>query len=391
MACSITNVRARVDWSSFNASSGTASDIYVEGQASGCRANSLKVDVTRPDGSGVSNRGVPVNTAGRWRVQVKGSFRCDDRIQVVAVCSDDQTCQFVGTVVVECCPTQNDVTISVTWRLGNVTDAELEGSDCVAPGETYTFKVTSPVGAGFTYDWIITEGRQPGDPADVSGGGPSFDLPLPGDGIRRTVLVEVHAPGRCNPVFASRTLLDCGQRVCPTGFRWDPNQMRCVPACPSGTVWDPVKNQCVPDNTDGSGGKPGGSTTPGKKPGPVDTCPGLCWVVGFFLLAIPLSALLSGIAHCMLTPLGISIQVGFLMGVLFWMKRPLVCGPCCTYSWIVVGLILSVIATIVASYWLGPPECVPQAVAMAAGWVAAYLEIREECRNAGGSHSWFHF
>src|SRR5688572_27511520 len=218
MACSIANVSARADFSSFDPVTGAYGAFYISGTATECRADFVTISITRADGTRTGSNYVPVDSAGGFSAQFQGSINCDELLEVVVTCPHEVNCRFTGSLSLSCCPAQSDVVISVTWRLGSVSDAELQGMDCVAPAETYTFAVTTPTGAGYSYDWTITEGRRPGDPPDVVGGGNSFALRLPGDGIRRTVLVEIHPPGGCNSVRLTRSLVDCSPTTCPKGF-----------------------------------------------------------------------------------------------------------------------------------------------------------------------------
>jgi hypothetical protein len=47
------------------------------------------------------------------------------------------------------------------------------------------------------------------------------------------------------------------------------------------------------------------------------------------------------------------------------------------------------VATAIASYWLGPPECIPEAIAAAAIWMILYFTIKEECKESGGNAGWW--
>lgn len=329
MACQITDVAVGALTGDFDPATGAISYITVTGSATGCRSGLLRVALSA-GGQTYSAASVPVLSGG-WSVRFKvGAVSCGDTVTVEATCLHEQNCRFTGNLQVSCCATDAELQISVAWALGTVTDAELQGWDCVAPGEVYTVTVSFPTGTGYTYDWLITEGRQPGDPADAFGVGSStFPISL-NDGVRRTILVIVHQPGDCPDLYRSVSFRACDAGVCPAPFVWNPQTQRCEPpACPAGEQWNPITNKCEkqppqptrptePDDPSGPGGG-----TPGK-PEP-RRCAGLLWAA---VIALAISLLLVIFATCFSA---ISAYLYALAAILFvvylgllWLYRRLV-------------------------------------------------------------------
>lgn len=295
MACEIKDVVVSAEPGDFDPNSGAISYLTVSGTAVDCRSRLVRLSVRK--GTAVfSANAIQVDLAGNWswRVKVAG-IACGDQVEVAAACLHEVDCTYTATLTVSCCIAAADVTLSVDSPNGPLTEAELEGWDCVAPGQDYTVAVTNPTGAGFTYDWQITEGRQPGDPPDQSGTAAStFTLPLPGDGVRRTILVVIHQPGDCPDLYRSVSFRDCGPPTdgCPPGTVWNPVTRQCEADCPPGEAWDPVANECRPEE------EPPEKEPPEKEPpgnGEPASCGGVLWAA---VILLALSLLIAIFANC---------------------------------------------------------------------------------------------
>jgi hypothetical protein len=117
------------------------------------------------------------------------------------------------------------------------------------------------------------------------------------------------------------------------------------------------------------------------------SCSFWCALAGLFLIAVPISAYISTVAHCLLgPPWNIALQGGIIataIGVFI-----AVCGVCCVWLWLLIGAALGVIATIIAAYWLGFPGCWYVALPILIGFVALGVGMAIYCaRRASASGS----
>ena len=109
---------------------------------------------------------------------------------------------------------------------------------------------------------------------------------------------------------------------------------------------------------------------------PTPSCSIACNLAGFFLIAIPISAGISSLAHCFFVAAAIwAVTIGIAIGVFI-----ATCGICCLWRWLLVGVALGVVATAVASYWLGPPLCWWQGAASAGAFVGIALGMGAACK-----------
>lgn len=120
--------------------------------------------------------------------------------------------------------------------------------------------------------------------------------------------------------------------------------------------------------------------TPTRSP---TACPWWCWVLGLLFVAIPISAFISSVAGCWLPWWGATIAAAAIAFAIVIFTR--ICGVCCLWIIIVIGLALAVIATIIAlviaAYYGQPPNwlCVFAAASLWIGFAVAAYAFKLAC------------
>jgi hypothetical protein len=107
------------------------------------------------------------------------------------------------------------------------------------------------------------------------------------------------------------------------------------------------------------------------------SCDVRCTLGGIFAIALPISAYLSSIAHCLNAQWEIVLYTLILSAVIGIFIAQ--CGICCTWLFLMIGCVLGAIATAVAAYWLGFPRCLAQAITLAAGFMAMAFAFLISC------------
>jgi hypothetical protein len=146
-----------------------------------------------------------------------------------------------------------------------------------------------------------------------------------------TATVTTSAPG-CSPTQASTTFS--------------------VAACPS---------------TGGGGGMPS------------PACSVWCVISGMLFIAIPISAFISTVAHCLVFGWNIGLQAAIIataMGIFL-----AACGECCLWIFLLIGAGLGIVATLIASYWLGFPACWYAGLALLIGFIALGIGMAIDCKG----------
>lgn len=117
------------------------------------------------------------------------------------------------------------------------------------------------------------------------------------------------------------------------------------------------------------------------------SCTIWCVLAGIFLIAIPISAYISTVAHCILGPPWNVVLQGAIIATAIGIFIAL-CGECCVWIFLLIGAVLGVIATIIYSYWGGFPQCWWQALIILIGFVALGVGMAIDCaRRASASSS----
>lgn len=133
----------------------------------------------------------------------------------------------------------------------------------------------------------------------------------------------------------------------------------------------PPTTRTTPPPTTSTTSRPPTTTTPPPRP-----CSPRCIAAGIFLIAISISALISTAAFCA-EPWFVAVQAAAITAAIAWFL--LYCGECCLYPFLFLGAVLGVVATLIASYWLGWPNCWYSGLAFLLGFVAAGQAIRRKC------------
>jgi hypothetical protein len=117
------------------------------------------------------------------------------------------------------------------------------------------------------------------------------------------------------------------------------------------------------------------------------SCTWWCVLLGIFFIALPISAYISTIAHCILGPVwNIALQ-GAIIAAAIGIFIAL-CGLCCVWLYILIGAVLGVIATIIYAYWGGFPMCWWQGLIAFIGFLILGLGMMSDCiRRANASAS----
>lgn len=112
---------------------------------------------------------------------------------------------------------------------------------------------------------------------------------------------------------------------------------------------------------------------------PTTTCSIWCILAGIFFIAIPISAYISTVAHCLLaTPWNIVLQGGIIataIGIFIAL-----CGICCLWRFLLIGSALGVVATVIAAIWLGFPGCWLLALPILIGFIALGIGMGASCK-----------
>jgi len=108
-------------------------------------------------------------------------------------------------------------------------------------------------------------------------------------------------------------------------------------------------------------------------------CSILCMLAGFVCIAVPISAYVSTVAHCIVSDWNIGLQAGIITTAMAIFIA--VCGRCCLWRFILIGSGLSIIATAIAAYWLGFPQCWYYALPILIGYIALAVSIGIDCEN----------
>jgi hypothetical protein len=136
------------------------------------------------------------------------------------------------------------------------------------------------------------------------------------------------------------------------------NTTSCISTCPSGQHWDAAQGKCVPDDSDGG-------------------CSILCSLSGFVLIAIPISAYISTVAHCIVFGWNIALQGGII--ALAIGAYIALCGICCLWRFLLLGAAMGIIATIIYAYWGGFPNCWSTALPILIGYVGMGIGMAIAC------------
>jgi hypothetical protein len=130
-------------------------------------------------------------------------------------------------------------------------------------------------------------------------------------------------------------------------------------------------------------------TTCGTSTGPSSSlsCNWWCTLIGIFLIAIPISAYIFTTAHCLLGPAWNVALQGAIIATAIGIFIAL-CGECCVWIYLIIGSILGVIATLIAAYWLGVPQCWYVALPILLGFLSLGIGMAIDCaRRARASSS----
>lgn len=114
-------------------------------------------------------------------------------------------------------------------------------------------------------------------------------------------------------------------------------------------------------------------------PLPTEDCSVLCLLAGFLCIAVPISAYISTVAHCIVTGWNIGLQAGIITTAIAIYIA--ICGRCCLWRLILLGTVMSIIATVIAAYWLGFPKCWYYALPILIGYVMLAIGIGVDCEN----------
>ncbi|HEX9106650.1 MAG TPA: hypothetical protein VF832_05475, partial [Longimicrobiales bacterium] len=140
------------------------------------------------------------------------------------------------------------------------------------------------------------------------------------------------------------------------------------PSCPQ----PPAGGFSVPDCSHGGGG--GGTLS----------CSVWCTLAGIFLIAVPISAYISTVAHCLLGPAWNIVLQGGIIATAIGIFLAL-CGECCLWLFLLIGAALGIIATAIASYWLGFPACWYVALPILIGIIALGIGMAIDCSRKSSS------
>jgi len=206
----------------------------------------------------------------------------------------------------------------------------------------------------------------------ITGGYPDDGCALLSDSATLTGCEEVcPEPGQYNPVSG-----EC----CPPGQYYDPATRRCEPRCPPGQHYNPQTGRCeddVPTCPPGQHYNPQTGRCEDDEPGDGGKSCGIaCILAGIFLIAIPISAHISLSAFCVGDWVQ-AAQVAAIAAAIAWYIR--FCGICCLYPFIYLGVALGIIAILIASIWLGFPQCLLLGVILMIGYVAAAAGFQAAC------------
>lgn len=155
------------------------------------------------------------------------------------------------------------------------------------------------------------------------------------------------------------------------------NETFFVPSCPCPPRQHRDSNgNCVDD-------APPPPTPMPTPPPPSTGCSIWCILAGIFFIAIPISAHISTVAHCLegLSIGGIEVDIN-LQAALIAITIGIflaICGECCLWIYLIIGAVLGVIATLIAAYWLGFPQCWAPALLILIGYVALGIGLKIDC------------
>ncbi len=111
---------------------------------------------------------------------------------------------------------------------------------------------------------------------------------------------------------------------------------------------------------------------------PSTSCSIWCILAGIFFIAIPISAYISTVAHCLVFGWNIALQgaiISFAIGVFIAL-----CGICCLWVFLLIGAGLGIVATLIAAIWLGFPGCWLVALLILLGFVALGIGMAVSCK-----------
>jgi len=143
--------------------------------------------------------------------------------------------------------------------------------------------------------------------------------------------------------------------------------------CPAGTTRD-ASGKCVPNPPPPPPPPPGGSAL---------SCSLLCTVAGILLIAAPIGGLIAGVAYCA-SAINIALQSGLILAAIGVFLA--LCGECCLWIFLIIGAVIGIVATAIASYWTGLPACWLNALFVAVGFIITGIGMAIDCaRRAGKS------
>jgi hypothetical protein len=122
------------------------------------------------------------------------------------------------------------------------------------------------------------------------------------------------------------------------------------------------------------------------------SCPWWCWLLGIVAIAIPISAFVSSVADCRVTPLWQTISAAAIALAIYVFTR--ICSVCCLWVIIIIGLVLAIIAYIVAiiiEIYYGVfnpmPGCIANAAAIFIGYLTSAGAFKMACDAMASSGS----
>ncbi len=331
-----------------------------------------------------------------------------------------------GNLVTVQFPSSGDYSISVTAQIPGI-DSSCDPTDTKSffvraccpqligplnasqkPGDPCTWlfsaQVSNPNNAAVTFEWSFQDGttattslpqvEHPYTPGSITTGTTTVTLKSLDCPDQSLSVIVTHNCFPCPPEHHRNANGDCEWDDCPPEHHrnangdceWDdcpPEHHRnangdcewddCPPEHHRNANGDCEWDECPPNqHRDANGNCVPNTSSKG--------CNIWCVLAGIFLIAIPISAYLSAIAHCFLSGTALAIVTGIItaaIGIFIGL-----CGRCCLWKFLLIGAALGVIATAIAAYWFGFPNCWFVALPLLIGFVVLAIGIAIDCARS---------